>query len=228
MTKATKIILYSLPLIAGAGFLVWYLRKNGKKSNFIPEENPAKAKQQPAKEPTPTVISTSSSYPLKNGVFNSALVAQLQVILNGKGASLTVDGDFGPKTEAALLKYYGKKQIDSAADFNNFRTLTTNNMLVNTKTAKAQVILTAYKKSPVSEVYCTMNTELTVVVKDGSGNYVVTNNTIKLEKLSSFPHERLVPIAITNAGDLRGEYTTSWIGGQTYSVFMDPSAFAVK
>ena len=228
MTLRTKRALQiGLPIMAGAIFLFFYLRKSAKKAPYEPEDNPGKAKKTPEKEPTPAVISQSNAYPLKNGVYNSALVSQLQKILNSKGASLTVDGDFGPKTEAALLKYYGKKQIDDVADFNKFKIQVPGAQLINTKTAKAQLIVSNYKKSSFSEIFCTMDTQVTVVEQSGSG-YVLTRNNISFNKLQAFNHDRFVPLGVSATGDLVAKYISSWIGVQTYIVYADPEALSVK
>lgn len=228
MKPAHKKALYiALPLILGTAFLIWYLTKNKKKGNYIPEEKPEKAKKDIAKEPSPAVINVSNSYPLKNGVFNSALVSQLQKILNSKGAALTVDGDFGPKTEAALLKYYGKKQIDNAADFNIFKTQVPSTQLINTKTAKAQLIINTYRKSALTEIYCTVNTQLTVVEPAGN-SYVLTQKNINFNKLQAFDHDRFVPVSVAPTGDLVVKYISAWLGGETFMGYADPEAFAVK
>lgn len=52
----------------------------------------------------------SGIFPLKQGV-TSDDVKKLQQHLNSKGASLDVDGIFGPKTEAALQLHYNMKEM---------------------------------------------------------------------------------------------------------------------
>jgi len=56
-------------------------------------------------------------YPLVKGSKNDS-VKDLQTCLNKLGAGLTADGDFGQKTEDALLKYAGKKSVSSQVELN--------------------------------------------------------------------------------------------------------------
>ena len=225
--KTKKIILIALPLMLGTGFLIWYLTRKKSTGAYIPEIAPEKAKVKPKSEPKPAEIKASNAYPLKNGVYNSALVAQLQKILNSKGAKLVVDGDFGAKTEAALLKYYGKKQIDSATDLNAFKAQVQTPQLVNTQISKAQVVINEYTKSQFSQVYCTMDTQAEVVIPDGN-YYRMQQQTIKFSKLQSFDHERFIPLGVAPTGELVVKYLSAWLGGETYTIFVDPDALAVK
>lgn len=64
--------------------------------------------------------STPSSFPLKKGSKNS-VVGTVQALLNTDGEHLTVDNNFGSKTESALLKVFGKKTIDNQADLDKLR-----------------------------------------------------------------------------------------------------------
>ncbi len=55
-------------------------------------------------------------WPIKRGDAGT-IVTNIQNGLNSKyGAGLVVDGKFGAKTEAALLKYFGKKEL-TESDF---------------------------------------------------------------------------------------------------------------
>ena len=58
-----------------------------------------------------------ADFPLQRGS-KGAKVIELQNNLNKKGAGLNPDGDFGGKTEAALLKYTGKKIIYNQQELN--------------------------------------------------------------------------------------------------------------
>ena len=56
---------------------------------------------------------STSSFPLKMGSRGDN-VKKWQTYLNGKGADLVVDGVWGPKTEAASLKY---QQLNSISEY---------------------------------------------------------------------------------------------------------------
>jgi hypothetical protein len=65
---------------------------------------------------TPTYSQTTfgTSFPIKKGARGSE-VEKIQAAINKKcGAGLTTDGDFGPRTESALLSCYNTKEVSSA------------------------------------------------------------------------------------------------------------------
>jgi len=88
----------------------------------VEPDNTSKATQKSS--PAPTASSSAAQAPsatvLQSGS-SGADVTALQTKLNAKGAGLTVDGQFGPKTLAALQKYYGQPSITTAqlAGWNN-------------------------------------------------------------------------------------------------------------
>lgn len=95
MQKSTKII---IGIVIVSAIVAAIIIVQGKKAKASPVSEAA-------------AIANESVFPLKNGVMNSQNVAALQKHLNGKGANLEVDGDFGALTEAALMKYYNTKEF---------------------------------------------------------------------------------------------------------------------
>ena len=100
-----------------AGFGIWYLMKKRKEKQQITE----KIKKTTTSGSSPGIRSFScrhpdSSFPLQFGTCGNK-VKKLQSYLNSKGGSLTVDGKFGPKTEAAVQKTLGAKTV-SEVKFN--------------------------------------------------------------------------------------------------------------
>jgi peptidoglycan hydrolase-like protein with peptidoglycan-binding domain len=224
---AKRALTIGLPVIAGVVFLYFYLRKSGKEKKYVPEQKPEKAKENPAKEPAP--VNQSSGYPLKNGVYNSSLVAELQTILNGAGAKLTVDGDFGPKTESALQTYYGKKQIDSGNDFNAFKLKVQSAGDVNVNTSRAQQIINSYKSGSNTQVYTTAETTGQVAIVNTDKSYFFTGETLPFPKLLAFAHDKFVPKGMGSNGYLIAEYDQqNTFGNTTYTLFVNPNALAVK
>ena len=63
------------------------------------------------------VKSVTSRFSLKKGDKGNE-VKKLQQALNLQGANLTVDGDFGQKTQDALLSITGETEIKSLSQFN--------------------------------------------------------------------------------------------------------------
>ena len=138
-----------------------------------------------------------------------------------------MDGIFGPKTQAALKKAYGKTQIDSATDFMAFKAKVQNPAIVAANTSKAAAIINAYKNKSDSMIFTTLETTMRVVIVTANGSYVDTDKTITFDKLAMFPHERFVPLAVSYNGELRAEYTTPFVA-YTFMVLANPSALAVK
>ncbi|MDR2962731.1 MAG: peptidoglycan-binding protein [Bacteroidales bacterium] len=100
MTKTTKYILIAVVIAAIVAAIIIVQGKKSQGQSRVPGIG--------------TSSSTANDFPLKNGVMNSDNVSKLQTHLNSKGASLVVDGDFGPLTEAALVKYYNTKEFTKA------------------------------------------------------------------------------------------------------------------
>lgn len=115
MEKKKKIIglaLLGIPVAVGLYFIYKQFASKNVKKDVAPPASTV------VKENGTTGTSTttnSSDFPLKKGSYNSS-VGTLQALLNSTGEVLVVDNKFGSKTEAALQKVYGKKQIDSPAD----------------------------------------------------------------------------------------------------------------
>lgn len=68
----------------------------------------------PGAPAAPVNVSTLDNNKLLKRGMSGAEVTQLQKMLKEKGQSVTVDGQFGPQTEAALLAVSGKTQITLA------------------------------------------------------------------------------------------------------------------
>lgn len=226
LTKTEKILIYTLPLLLMGGIAYAFIRKKqGIKNLTVHDYTPPKASN-PTVEPTANTIATTNVYPLKSGS-KGAMVVELQQILNGSGAGLTVDGKFGPKTQAALQKAYGKTQIDSAADYNNFKAKTQSQADKNTSYSRAITLLNAYNQNPAGSIYTTLETTMRVIIVNSDNTYTDSGQTITFDKLDLFPRERFVPKAASTNGELRAEYTTPFIP-VTFAVLANPSALAVK
>ncbi|HEX4850149.1 MAG TPA: putative peptidoglycan-binding domain-containing protein [Puia sp.] len=114
MKKGTKIALYTVGFVIISGGIIYFIMGNRKKQilatiqNSPNQEPNAKSKVVSAKTKTAAVTSgsatvdTSTDFPLEQGDTDSDSVRTLQRILG-----VTVDGDFGPKTLAALKAFTG-------------------------------------------------------------------------------------------------------------------------
>lgn len=110
-----KLIWYSLPILVG-GFLIYKQFSKGKRRGEDVPLPPPPTPPSPNQSPRPT-----SEYPLARGSKNG-LVGSLQSLLNTalqcKGmALLTVDDNFGGKTESALKTLTGKTSVGSSSEF---------------------------------------------------------------------------------------------------------------
>jgi hypothetical protein len=117
MTKKTKsILLFGVPLVIGAYLIYTQLKGSGTRdvANGGNGNGGGGSTGGGNTNPAP------SSFPLKKGSKNT-VVGTVQALLNSAGETLTVDNNFGSKTEAALLKVFGKKTIDNQADLDRLR-----------------------------------------------------------------------------------------------------------
>lgn len=114
MNKTGKIILITL-ILAGAGVGGYFLYKKLKKDSNSTKDTSKKSGSTTPAITTPTSSTSSSSspkseFPLKKGS-KGPLVRELQTAINVllplPLVRLTVDGDFGTKTETALNTVHG-------------------------------------------------------------------------------------------------------------------------
>ena len=124
MNKKLKVgLLVGVPVLIGA-YLIYKQFKGSKGAigKYTPPPTP-----KPVVNPTRTT--TGCDYPLKKGLYNCDLVKQLQWALNHipstsydsttnlvKYRPLAEDGDFGAKTEAVLLDFWGEGNGQNVVD----------------------------------------------------------------------------------------------------------------
>lgn len=111
-----KRVLIISGIILTAGIGVWLLARNvGKKEEKIDEGNLSKEKEPVSIVPTnPSLANANDKFPLLKGS-KGANVQLLQAYLNIlKASNLVMDGDFGAKTESALLAGYKIKGVTEA------------------------------------------------------------------------------------------------------------------
>ena len=100
-----------------AGFGIWFLLKKRKEKQEITETiKKAKTSSGSSGGRSFSCRYPDSSFPLQFGTCGNK-VKKLQSYLNSQGSALTVDGKFGPKTEAAVQKALGVKTV-SEVKFN--------------------------------------------------------------------------------------------------------------
>ena len=114
MKKKIIIISVILILVCIFGYMYYRKRKNAKETGESTKANPGKGSAGTTKTPeTPAKESTDGVYPWKDGTKGNN-VAGIQNGLNAAfDAGLTVDGIFGPKTQAALKRYLEISTITS-------------------------------------------------------------------------------------------------------------------
>lgn len=113
--KKIIIILFIVAAIGGLAYLVWWLNKKYGKPKA--EENTSGGSSSGStSSSSPSANSFGSlpngSFPIAQGQ-KSKKVYLLQEALNQFGGSLTIDGDFGPKTLAELNKQYNVNQVST-------------------------------------------------------------------------------------------------------------------
>lgn len=140
MNESTKkILLIGLPLLAG-GALIYILNKKRRSPLY---------EQPPATDLGTSVIKTGA-FPLKKGSKGEA-VRELQRILNYKGANLQVDGDWGPKTDAAVQQFLGTTTV-TEQQFNqlsaDYRAQTTQAVTTGTKSVRSINLIAQWNSNP--------------------------------------------------------------------------------
>jgi peptidoglycan hydrolase-like protein with peptidoglycan-binding domain len=110
MKKHGKKILIAFALILAAA-AAWYYFKKRKASQVEPGQ------PTPTPAGSPPAPAVSGPWPLQQGSRNTYVKALQQHLNKAHGAGLVIDGIFGPKTEAAALKYEGKASFTNT-DFN--------------------------------------------------------------------------------------------------------------
>lgn len=165
LTKAEKIGIIGIPVLIGI-YLIYKQFSKGKSSSqpgkYVP---PATPKPNPSVNPVTTTPHTSPSlpcgYPLKKGVYNCGLVKQLQWALNHipstrydttsnlvKYRPLAEDGDFGPKTEAVLIDFWGLQNPDTAGTVDDAGQLSTILSFTETDPVAFQAAENPYVQAP--------------------------------------------------------------------------------
>jgi len=116
ITKKTKsILLFGVPLAIGA-YLIYSQLKGSGTRDVANGGNGGGGSTGGGGNTNPA----PSSFPLKKGSKNT-VVGTVQALLKSAGENIVVDNNFGSKTEAALLKVFGKKTIDNQADLDALR-----------------------------------------------------------------------------------------------------------
>jgi len=123
MKKGTKIALYTVGFVIVSGGIIFFIMGQNKKKlvaaiqNTPNQEPNAKSKVVSAKTQAAlasgNTVDTSSDFPLEQGDTDSDSVRTLQRILG-----VTVDGNFGPKTLAALKAFSGESTVADQAALN--------------------------------------------------------------------------------------------------------------
>jgi len=123
MKKGTKIALYTVGFVIVSGGIIFFIMGQNKKKlvaaiqNTPNQEPNAKSKVVSAKTQAAlasgNTVDTSSDFPLEQGDTDSDSVRTLQRILG-----VTVDGNFGPKTLAALKAFSGQSTVADQAALN--------------------------------------------------------------------------------------------------------------
>jgi len=121
MTNKAKLALFSIPVLVG----VYLIYKQFRKSKGLPAPT---ISDNPISNVVQSVVSPKCDFPLKRGLNNCDKVNELQMLLNAfpqdfPNKPLAIDGDFGTKTEQALVSVYGKSSIDNASELTDLYNL---------------------------------------------------------------------------------------------------------
>jgi hypothetical protein len=198
MTQKTKNILWVVvPLaIAVIAFGVWYWLT---RPQYVSNSNPGSL---PTVAPTPP----SQTFPLQNGTSN-AMVKTLQQALG-----VSVDGIFGPQTQAALSSQFGMTSVPDQA---TLTTIVTQSKQQAALQAPAQAIVTQFQGGSF-DIMCDTDTYPAQVTEDSSGNISPTGSSFAMNAGSTYDGTTFVINGVSSlgmvifnvaSGTLQGEYT---------------------
>lgn len=114
MNKKKVILITLAAAMAIALIAAWLIVRRKRSETEVTEQSGSAGTSSGSTAWTVKNLDDDYSYPIKRGD-SGTVVTFIQSGLNDTwGAGLTVDGKFGPKTEAALLKHFGKKELNEA------------------------------------------------------------------------------------------------------------------
>lgn len=195
LSKYQKIGLYSIPVIIG-GVAIYLVVKTYK----IPSPKQG-AKNSDGSTPQPKILVTNSVnessvnaqyFPLQKGSDND-YVKELQDVLG-----VDVDGDFGPKTLAALQQQVGKSTVTSLSDLSNVedqilaQDADQNNL--DYKNQNASLILSQYQNE--KWLIVENDTVWNQVTENNDGTYSKTGMQISFNSGTKINLTDYVPFAI--------------------------------
>jgi hypothetical protein len=213
--KTKRVLLMAGPLLVGLGAIAWINRKGAKSSGPAvvagsKDESTAVTKK-PATAP--------SGFPLALGVYNSDKVKELQKALGLAVADQ--DGDFGPKTQTALVAFAGVSQVDSQAQLDQIKNKAAN---LSTSTSRALQILASFQKGGV-EIYVPKTFDAKGVTIDYAGAHVPTGTLLTLSGGKSYNNADYKIVGTTKLGMVTFQVTRGTFAG-TYDA--DPSKITLK
>lgn len=203
MNKFVKI---GIPiLIGGAG--IFLIAKNylfPKKDKTTPPQpnNPSSSTKTTADTFVSGTTTVTDAFPLKIGS-KGANVTKLQNALgieNLGGSS--IDGVFGAKTEAAVVKFLNKKTVDSAADITRIASLKATTDLEHKKNQAGAKLIAQYKADPYLMIMPLVNTVATQVQIDANNYWIFTSNKFTMQKGLKYNHSDYVLKEVSGMGNL--------------------------
>ncbi len=211
--KVGLLIGFGVPALVGLYLITKGLLKP-KSTDVVDAPPPPKTTTPPS---TTTTATPKSVFPIKSGSRGDA-VKTLQTLLNSAGAGLSVDGIFGTKTQAALVKIYGKTQIDSQTDLNSLKNTLSEQSVVASNLDWAWQLVDAYNSNPLKIGNLVVNRATTLygIKKNFQGIWKQTGQNLNMAahnyRLSDYAlvsamSNGTLRIEVTN-GDLAGMYAT--------------------
>ena len=216
ITKKTKsILLFGVPLAIGAYLIYSQLKSSGNR-DVANGGGVGSTGGGGNTNPAP------SSFPLKKGSKNT-VVGTVQALLNSAGETLTVDNNFGSKTEAALLKVFGKKTIDNQADLDRLRAKIATASQTGTNLDYGWQLIDAAANTANNYLMVKKAVTLQGINKNFLGNWVSNNKNIIMNP----NNYNLIDYKLRselNTGQLRIEIVT----GATAGMYETPSGTDLK
>lgn len=204
MKTGKKILYIATPLVLiGAIYFI-----NRKK---IQKKIASGINNSPLPEPVVATTTASSSvsagvFPLKQGSIND-IVKTLQRILG-----VTVDGNFGPQTAAALKAFSGKSTVASQAELDALSAKKANEQNAWASQAKAQQLLTQFRNNNLS-IYTTDNLVAYGYIEDYAGAINYTNHNINMPKDKTYNNTDYKLTGYTKGGNLQMQITSGDLAG---------------
>jgi hypothetical protein len=199
-----KVAGIGIPILA-AGIILWYVAKKANPNAGSPGPNAnATGKTAPKSKPVPPP--KNSAFPLKVGS-NNTYVGKLQDILG-----VTVDNQFGPQTQAALVEQAGLSSVQDEAQLGDIINKILANDAATNKASAGNQLMTTFNKGGYA-LLGIKTSDWNQVIKDYTGALTLTGTAITMYKGTTYNNADYIIDSVSKLGNLIIQITNGALAG---------------